>query len=131
MKSTIWPSASTISFSTALRRSSNSPRYLAPGDQRAHVEPDDLLVLQSLGHVAAHDALREPFDDGGLADAGFADEHRVVLRAPRQHLDDAADFFVAADDRIELAAARQLGEVAAVAFERLVLASRDSDRCTR
>ncbi len=63
---------------------------------------------------------REPFDDRGLADAGLADEHRVVLRAARQHLDDAADLLVAADHRIELALARQLGEIAAVALERLV-----------
>ena len=95
---------------------------LRAGDQRAHVERDDALVLEAFGHVAADDALREPFDDGGLADAGLADEHRVVLRAARQHLDDAADLLVAADDRIELALARQLGQVAAVALERLVLA---------
>ena len=64
--------------------------------------------------------LREALDDRGLADAGLADEHRVVLGAARQHLDDAADLLVAADDRIELALARQLGEVAAVALERLI-----------
>ena len=95
---------------------------LGAGDERAHVERDDALVLQALGHVAADDAAGEPFDDGGLADAGLADEHRVVLGAARQHLDDAADLLVAADDRIELALAGQLGEVAAVAFERLVRA---------
>ena len=99
---------------------------LRAGDQRAHVERDDPLVLQPFGHVLADDALRQPFDDGGLADAGLADEHRVVLGAARQHLDDAADLLVAADDRIELALARELGEVAAVALERLVGRSRDS-----
>ena len=93
---------------------------LGAGHQRAHVEREDLLVLQPLGHVAADDALRQPFDDGGLADAGLADEHRVVLGAARQHLDDAAHFLVAADDRIELALLGELGEVAAVAGERLV-----------
>ena len=95
---------------------------LRAGDQRAHVERDDPLVLQPLGHVAAHDALRQPLDDGRLADAGLADEHRVVLGAARQHLDDAADLLVAADDRIELALARELGQVAAVPLERLVRA---------
>jgi len=43
----------------------------------------------TLRHVAGHDALREPLDDGRLADAGLADQHGVVLRAPREHLDDA------------------------------------------
>ena len=95
---------------------------LRAGDERAHVERDDPLVAQALGHVAADDPLRQSLDDGRLADAGLADEHRVVLGAAREHLDDAADLIVASDDRIELALARDLGEVAAVALERLVLA---------
>ncbi len=95
---------------------------LGAGDERAHVERDDLLVLQPFRHVAADDALRQPLDDGGLADAGLADEHRVVLGAPREHLDHAADLLVAADHRIELALARQVGQVAAVPLERLILA---------
>ena len=69
----------------------------------AHVEREDLLVLQAFRHVAADDPLRQSFDDGRLADAGFADEDRVVLGAARQDLDDAAHFLVAADHRIELA----------------------------
>ena len=93
---------------------------LGAGDQRAHVERDDLLVLEPFGHVLADDPLRQPFDDGRLADARLADEHRVVLGAAREHLDHPADLVVAADDRIELALARQLGQVAAVALERLV-----------
>ena len=78
------------------------------------------LFFSPSGTSCADDALRQAFDDGGLADAGLADQHRVVLGAARQHLDHAADLVVAADDRIELALARQLGEVAAVALERLV-----------
>src|SRR5215471_18997076 len=61
------------------------------GHESAHVERNDTLVLQTLGYVAADDATREPFDDGGLADAGLADEDRVVFGAAGQHLDDAAD----------------------------------------
>ena len=76
---------------------------LGAGDERAHVERDDRLVLQPLGHVAANDALGQALDDGRLADAGLADEHRVVLGAAREHLDDAANLLVAADDRIEFA----------------------------
>ena len=76
---------------------------LGAGDHRAEVERDEPLVLQALGHVALDDAAGEALDDGGLADAGLADEHRVVLGAARQHLDDAADLLVAADDRVDLA----------------------------
>ena len=82
------------------------------------------LVLEAFRHVAVDDAERQAFDDRGLADAGLADQHRVVLGAARQHLDGAADFLVAADDRVELAVARRLGEVAGVFLQRVVLAFR-------
>src|SRR5690606_11546440 len=59
----------------------------------------------------------ETLDDGGLADAGFADQHGVVLGAAREHLADPADLGVAADDWVELAGARDLGEVHAVLLE--------------
>ena len=90
-------------------------------DHRTDVERDDALVAQALGHVALDDAPREPFDDRGLADAGLADEHRVVLRAAREHLDDSPDLLVAPDHRVEPALARLFGEVATEALERLVL----------
>ena len=93
---------------------------LRPGNERSHVEREDLLVLEPFRHVAADDPLRKAFDDGGLADAGLADEHRVVLGATREHLDDAANLLVAADHRVELAFAREIREVAAVPGERLV-----------
>ena len=94
---------------------------LRAGDQRADVERDQALVLQRLGDVAVDDAPRQPLDDRGLADARLADEHRVVLRAPREHLHHAADLLVAADHRVELAAARHVREVAPVPLQRLVL----------
>ena len=63
-----------------------------------------------------------PFGDRRLADAGFADERGIVLRAAREDLDDALDLGVAADDRVELALAGELREVAAVRVERRRLA---------
>ena len=82
----------------------------------------DALVLEALRHVALDDAQGEPFDDRRLADARLADEHGVVLRAPREDLDHAADFLVAADDRVELALLGPLDQVDAVLFQRLELA---------
>ena len=76
---------------------------LGARDERAHVQRDHALVLQPLGHIAAHDALRQSLDDGGLAHARLADQHRVVLGAAAEDLDGAADLLVAADDRVELA----------------------------
>ena len=94
---------------------------LGAGDHGAEVDGDQLLVLELIGHVAADDALRQAFDDGGLADAGLADQHRVVLGAAAEHLHDAADFVVAADHRVELALAGGFGQVVRVALQRLVL----------
>ena len=68
--------------------------------ERPHVERENRLVLEPLRHVAAHDALGEPLDDGRLADARLADEHRIVLRLARQNADRAPDLVIAADDRI-------------------------------
>src|ERR1019366_3037624 len=91
------------------------------GQHGPEIERDYALVLQAVVRVAGNDALSEAFDDGGLADSGLANEHRVVFGAARKDLDDAADFFIASNDGIELAAARLLGEIAGVALERLVL----------
>ena len=124
MKRMTCPSASAISLSTALSRSSNSPRYFAPATSAPMSSATIRLFFSPSGTSPRDDAPRQPFDDRRLADARLADEHRVVLRAARQHLDDAADLLVAADHRIELALARELGQVAAVALERLVGAFR-------
>ncbi len=77
-------------------------------------------MLEPFGHVAAHDALRQTLHNGRLAHARLADEHRVVLGAPRQYLYDAPDFFVASDHRIQLPLRGQRREVAAVTLQGLV-----------
>ncbi len=95
---------------------------LGAGQQARHVEHQHALFLQGLRHFAIDDALRQAFDDGGLADAGFADQHRVVLGAALQDLDGTADLVVAADHRVELALAGALGQVEAILVERFALA---------
>eukprot|EP01136_Pigoraptor_vietnamica_P037821 Opistho-1_new@106316 len=95
---------------------------LGARQQQRHVEHQHALALERLRHLAGHDALRQALDDGGLADAGLADQHRVVLGAPLQHLDRAADLVVAADHRIELAGTGALGQVDRVLLQRLALA---------
>ena len=92
---------------------------LRAGEQRADVERDHAPVPEGLGHVAVGDALGKALDDRGLADTGVADQHGVVLGAPRQHLDHPADLLVAADHRVELAGSRVRGQVAAEVLERL------------
>ncbi len=86
-------------------------------DKCAEVECVELLVLERLGNLALNDCLRETFDDGGLADARLAHEHRVVLGAARQDLHHALDLFLAPDDRVEFSFARSLGEISAELVE--------------
>ena len=104
MNRMIWPSADVISLSTAFRRSSNSPRYLAPAISAPMSSDISDLFLSDSGTSPLTMRMARPFGDGGLADAGLADQHGIVLGAAAEHLDGAADFLVAADHRVELAA---------------------------
>ncbi len=88
-----------------------------PGHQGAEVQGVELLALDGLGDVVGHDLLGQALDDGGLADAGLADQDRVVLGAAGQDLHDPLDLPLPADDRVELALAGQLGQVAAELVE--------------
>ena len=87
---------------------------LGAGHEGGHVERPDVAAAEHLRDVAGDDALRQALDDGRLADAGLADEQRVVLGAASQDLHDALGLVVAADDGVELALAGKLREVAAV-----------------
>jgi hypothetical protein len=91
----------------------------ASSDERTEVERVELLVFQRLGNIALDDRLGEALDDGRLADAGFADQHGVVLGTTREDLHDPLDLFLAPDDRVELVVARGLGEVATELVENL------------
>ena len=94
---------------------------LGAGDQRAHVELDEVAVAQGARHVAGHDTLGDALDDGRLAHARLADEHGVVLGAAGQDLNGTADLVGTADDRVELAGAGQIADVATVLLQRLKL----------
>ena len=89
------------------------------GEQRAAVESEDLGRAQVLGHLGGEQVLRKPLDERRLADAGVADEHRVVLAPAGEHLERALHFGAAADERIELAVAGPLREVRGIRGERV------------
>ena len=73
------------------------------GNERAHIERDDLFILQAFGHVPFDDTERKSFDDRRFAYARIPDEDRIVLSAAREDLNNAPDFRVAADNRIQFA----------------------------
>ncbi len=87
------------------------------GDQGAQVKRVELLVLERLGHLTLDDGLGQSLDHGGLAHAGFADQDRVVLGTPGEHLHQALDLLLPADDGVELLLAGGLGQVTAELVE--------------
>ena len=87
--------------------------------QRAGVEPEDLRALQRLLHVVGEQPRGEPFGHRRFADARIADEDWIVLAAAAEHLDGALELVRAADQRIEQALLRALGEVDAVRRQRI------------
>ena len=89
-------------------------------DQGAEVQGNDLLAFQGGRDIAVDDPLGQPLDNGGFADPGFADENGIVFGPSREHLDDPADFLVAADDRIKFSLAGDIGQVAGIFFQGLV-----------
>ena len=101
-----------ISFMTALSRSSNWPRYFVPATRAPRSSWSSRLCDEHVRHVVVDDLLGEALDDGRLAHAGLADQDRVVLRAAGEDLDDPLDLGLAADHRVELALAGELGQVA-------------------
>src|SRR5207247_10357763 len=69
---------------------------------------------------AAHPPRLQPPLECLRSHARLTDQARIVLGAPGEDLDHAADFFVPADDGIEFALAGQVGEITAVFREGLV-----------
>src|SRR5215469_13018778 len=104
------PSALAMSLSTALRRSSNSPRNLVPAMSAPMSRVNTRLSFRPSG--------TSPFT---MRWARLADEHWIVLGAPLQHLDGAADLVIAADHRVELAGLGPRREVDGVFLQGLAL----------
>jgi hypothetical protein len=93
------------------------PAVLRPGHQRVDNQFHQPLAAKVVGHLPVHDPLREALNDRRLPHARLADQHRVVLLAPGQDLDDGFDLRSPADHRIQLPLLRQRGDVAAVLVE--------------
>ena len=80
-------------------------------DQRTHIEREDNLRLQILGHIAVDNTVCDTLGDGGLTDTGLTYKDRVVLGTARQYLQHTTYLLLTADDGIQLAVARHLVEV--------------------
>jgi hypothetical protein len=92
------------------------PAVLGTGDEPGEVDGHDATPRRP-GHGAGGDARGDALDDRGLADARVADEHRVVLGAASQDLEDGGDLPLASDHRVEPPRAGLGREVAPEAVE--------------
>ncbi len=101
-----------------LTRPSNSPRYFVPATSGPRESARTRLSRSAAGTSPRDDALREAFDDRGLADAGLADEDRIVLAAPREDRDDAFDLASRPMTGSSFPFASDRGEIARIGRER-------------
>ncbi len=89
------------------------------GQESGRIEREYLGALEDVGHVAVEETGRQTFGHGGLADAGFADEHRVVLSPAAQDLNRALQLVGTADQRIQLASLGAFREVHTICRQRI------------
>ena len=103
------PSASLISLRTALRRSSNSPRYLAPAISAPRSSETTCFSLSVSGTSPRTIRWARPSTIAVLPTPGSPIRTGLFLVRRDEDLDDPANLLVTADDRIERAGPRLPG----------------------
>ena len=93
---------------------------LGASNQCAHVQTVDGLALQVLGHVAAHNAVRQALGYGRFTHTGLADEDGVVLCPAAEDLQHAAYLLVTSYHGVQLASLRQLVQVLGILVQGVV-----------
>src|SRR6266446_3054801 len=109
-------SAAAFSKSCALIAASFSARIVSiffPGYHEREIERDDPFIAQQFRHLASRDFLSQPFDDRGLSNSCFTEQHWVVFGASAEDLNHAFDLVLATDHRIQLAVLRQFSQITA------------------
>ena len=84
---------------------------LSSRDEGAHVQGEDLAVLEVFRYLPVYYLAGDAFGNSGLAHTGFAHQDRIVLGAARQYLENTADFVVPPDHGIQFAFRGGLVEV--------------------
>ena len=88
------------------------------GNHESEVERQKLFALQHFGNIACRHARGESFGNRRLPHARLADEHRIVLGATRENLNNSVNFYIAADNRVKLVLGGEFGEITRVLGER-------------
>ncbi len=89
-------------------------------NEGAHIQRENLSVLQAVGHVPCDYSQGKTLGNGGLSDTGLTDENRVVLCLSGEDPDHVADLAVTADNRIQLSTASQVHQLLAVLSQNIV-----------
>ena len=90
--------------------------------QQAHIQHQQAYIAQCGRHVTTGNAQGEAFDHRRFTHPGLTGQDRVVLTAPHEHVDDLADFFVPAHNRVNLAVPRLFCQVGAELLQRFAFA---------
>jgi len=69
--------------------------------ERARIERDDVFITQQFRHLASRGFLSQAFDDGGLSNPRFTEQHWVVFGPSAEDLNHAFDLGLATDHGIE------------------------------
>jgi hypothetical protein len=88
------------------------PAILGTGNDEGQIEGQDALGHQRRRNLAVDDSRRQTLDDRGLAHAGLAKQHRVVLTPAGKHLNHPLQLRLAADQRVENAPLGHFREIA-------------------
>ena len=89
-----------------------------PCHQSSQIQGHQPQTLEGIGHFAGHHALGQQLGHGRFAHARLADQHRIVLAAAGEHLNQQANLLVTTHHGIELPGPGRGGEIAAIGAQR-------------
>ena len=89
------------------------------GNQRCQIQSIKSFVLQAFGHIASHNTAGKALGDSGFTNARFANKHRVILFTAAQDFDNATNFLVTPDNRVQLALLGLSSQILTIFFQGL------------
>ena len=93
------------------------PAIFRPGHHHRQVKHHNPLALEDFRHLLVDYLLAQALDNCGLADTCFAQQNRVVFRAPAEYLYQPLNLVLSADYRVKFIIGCQLRKVSAEAVK--------------
>ena len=90
------------------------------GNQRAHIQSQQFLALQTFRHITVNNPQCQPFRNRRFADTRLANQHRIIFGAARQNLHGTADFLIAANHRVKPSGLCIGGQIAGIFLQSLI-----------